>query len=610
MLSNVKLKHKSSARRSRADSIRFETDEALNAPFDFTVEHACQLAVALYEGLNTPTSLGLYLCIKYNDLKSAITHEINPSDYLSGGAFGADWQACKFLSKVSTEVRGLDPESKADETYAVCEDTCQEMNAFWRLYDTCKIELVPEFEKILLRARELILDIIGDGPCYTEWFDSSRLGPGLVAFGPKSTSDYVKLSSDLSVTEELLDFAPNLLDNFPGWIDGLSYSENFGFKLLAVKGGKYAQVPKNAKTHRNIETQPMLNGFLQLGLGQVMRRCLARAGVDLSDQSRNQRLALRGSLRGDLATIDLSNASDLISTGTVSALIPQRWLQAFNLTRTHYCLKDGKWMRLHRFSSMGNGFTFELESLIFYAISRAVCNSKAVVSVYGDDIIVPSVRYYEVVRALKFFGFETNLKKSYHVGLFRESCGHDYFNGLLVRPYFLKEFPSNVPETIGLVNGLYRAASRRNRGYGFDKGFRRVIRAATALIPIEIRNRVAVGFPDDDSYLIGAFQRNGLRILSRVRKVRPSSWYAAKTALLFRQHKREVDKRFAPPRMQLSIRELYDDERPENGPMGMKTVLNLLSKDNEYYCEPYAAPSTELSWPTYGRSTVPELNFI
>lgn len=609
MTTNVKLSHKNSKRRSRSDSIRLETDKALNAEIDFNVDHACQLAVALYEGLNTPTSLGLYLCIKYNDLKSVVTHEINPNDYMSAGQFSADWQACKFLSKISAEIIGLDPTSTADASYDDCEDTCLEMNSFWRSYDTCSIELVPRFEKILTRAREIIAGIIGDGPCLTEWFDSSRLGPGLVAFGPKSTSDYVKLSSDLSITEELLDFAPSLLENFPGWVDGLSYSEQFGFNLLAVKGGKYAQVPKNAKTNRNIETQPMLNGFLQLGLGQVLRRRLARAGVDLSDQSYNQRLALRGSLRGDLATIDLSNASDLISVGTVSALIPARWLHAFNLTRTHYCLKNNKWMRLHRFSSMGNGFTFELESLIFYAISRSVCGSKAVVSVYGDDIIVPSTYYGEVVEALKFFGFITNLKKSYSTGLFRESCGHDYFNGLLVRPYFLKELPNNVPETIGLVNGLYRAASRRNRGYGFDKSFQRAIRLATQLIPIEIKNRIAVGFPDDDSYLIGAFQRKGLRILNKIHKKKPEHWYAAKTALLYRTSKREVDRRFAPASANTLIRGLDLDDRPMNGPMGMKAPLTLLSDDSEYYCEPHATPSQELCWPTYGRSTIPELGF-
>jgi len=74
---------------------------------------------------------------------------------------------------------------------------------------------------------------------------------------------------------------------------------------------------------------------------------------------------------------------------------------------------------------MGNGFTFPLETLIFWALTRAVCGSTATVSAYGDDIICPSDRAEDVIAVLTEVGFSVNLEKSFWNGPFRESCGSD-----------------------------------------------------------------------------------------------------------------------------------------------------------------------------------------
>ena len=74
-------------------------------------------------------------------------------------------------------------------------------------------------------------------------------------------------------------------------------------------------------------------------------------------------------------------------------LLPEAWFDLLNDCRSQAVSYKGEWIELNMFSSMGNAFTFELESLIFWAIANAVCycsGSRGHISVYGDDIIVPS----------------------------------------------------------------------------------------------------------------------------------------------------------------------------------------------------------------------------
>jgi hypothetical protein len=92
---------------------------------------------------------------------------------------------------------------------------------------------------------------------------------------------------------------------------------------------------------------------------------------------------------------------------------------------------------------MGNGYTFELETLIFVLLSICACDEVGVsskdVSVYGDDIIIPVEAYDVLKEVLETCGFTINEDKSYHEGPFRESCGEDYFRGINVRPFLVRE---------------------------------------------------------------------------------------------------------------------------------------------------------------------------
>jgi hypothetical protein len=123
---------------------------------------------------------------------------------------------------------------------------------------------------------------------------------------------------------------------------------------------------------------------------------------------------------------------------------------------------EGKRLRLQKFSSMGNGFTFPLQTLIFYSLAWALQPAievgpqrPQVAVAYGDDIIVPSDVAPKLAELLRYVGFKVNAEKSFWEGPFRESCGKDYFLGVDVRPWFAKDQAS--PRTlVGLTNYYVR----------------------------------------------------------------------------------------------------------------------------------------------------------
>lgn len=183
---------------------------------------------------------------------------------------------------------------------------------------------------------------------------------------------------------------------------------------------------------------------------------MEKAGLSTRDQSINAEYARIGSATGLYATIDLSSASDLISYGLVKRLLPESWFNLLAAGRTGSVEVDGQELILEKFSSMGNAFTFPLETLIFWAISRAASPHEGVVSVYGDDIIVDSCNFHATVYALQLAGFVVNTDKSFYKGPFRESCGHDCCNGINIRPYYQKHLVSGLT-LFTARNFFYRA---------------------------------------------------------------------------------------------------------------------------------------------------------
>lgn len=231
--------------------------------------------------------------------------------------------------------------------------------------------------------------------------------------------------------------------------------------LKIVEGGRYDTVPKTSVIDRSIIVEPRGNSFLQKSVGTFIRRRLLRAGVNLNDQGINQRLAQKA-FRENLATIDLEMASDSIADELVHILLPVDWYNLLSDLRSPKVSLDGSFHKLEKFSSMGNGFTFELESLIFAAAAYAVTSETKhgyAFSVYGDDIIVHQSSAGELVSLLEALGFTVNTEKSFVTGMFYESCGKHYFGDHDVTPIYQKEDFDDV-EAIRSFNRVYRLCSR------------------------------------------------------------------------------------------------------------------------------------------------------
>jgi hypothetical protein len=217
------------------------------------------------------------------------------------------------------------------------------------------------------------------------------------------------------------------------------YDDEFGPMHIA----EVRAVPKSYKASRIIAMEETYRQALAKRVFSIVSEYLPE-NLDIHDQSRNQRYALEGSLKGDLATLDLTSASDDIQVNLVYEVFPGPFVDLLNKVRpTHYRIHDTLGL-LHSYMTMGNAMTFVLETILFAGIARAACRHTGddpnAVSVYGDDIIVPVMAAETTRDFLGMLGFRLNESKSYWEGKYRESCGEEYYDGTCVSSIYFPRF--------------------------------------------------------------------------------------------------------------------------------------------------------------------------
>lgn len=237
--------------------------------------------------------------------------------------------------------------------------------------------------------------------------------------------------------------------------------------IRVVPGSVLQYVPKNAEIHRVICTEPPLEMLFQQGIRHVLTQAAERSlGIRLSDQQeKNRRLARIGSIGGRICTIDLKSASDLNSRTMIHARLgaAAKWLE---VCRTPYTvLPDGTREELYMMSSMGNAFTFPLQTILFTCMVLATYKVLGIkplsplgdgcignYGVFGDDIACLGEAYSLLCELLSHEGHIVNEHKSFNTGRFRESCGHDYYDGHNVRGVYIQRLTD--------VCDFYSAANR------------------------------------------------------------------------------------------------------------------------------------------------------
>lgn len=390
----------------------------------------------------------------------------------------------------------------------------------------------PDFLGIIEEIQADIEGLLGRSVDYSFILGHGRNGPGSTIseqnFGGKVTEFYKFTQLPYSVTADCYDLAKELISSDVRWMGALDHwfrsrnqiglgapinTDDFWDQiLLTVAGSKLTSVPKNAKTDRFIAIEPQMNVMIQLGIDAYVRtRLRVKWGYDIDDQSVNQAFAQEGSRHNLLDTLDLTMASDTSSLIICQTFLPSQWFALLlhvrcwsGVIKSKNRTQKDEDVSFSKISSMGNGFTFALETLLFGAIVRASMrrtNSRLKSAVYGDDIVLPSTATKYCVSLLNLCGYSVNADKSFYgMEPFRESCGRDFVRGIDVRPFFLKKVPTSFTDLFYIHNFFYGLES--DKPWYFDLDFVEVKALCKKYIPKTVRQQL-YGPPSEslDTYL-------------------------------------------------------------------------------------------------------------
>jgi len=433
------------------------------------------------DDVNSKLSAACKHAIKHDPVKIK-TLAPDAQEYSDPVAFALDWQCYAFLKKFKG-LRGTDIQSRkkaALSSWSAAEHQCYKTNL--RLDSIQRgdcslldIPLTGGLEKtpatmatIISMAQRKIESVLGPFS-FSNAVKECCWSSGATADLPRGTQLSKKMTEEITVTARALPHFKRVTSRDPAWLSSVLGRQVYNYASLldsnfnVIRASRHLTVPKNAFTERCIEAGPTANGFLQQGVGRYIRGRLKRVGVDLDDQSFNQWLAGKAYTLG-YSTLDLQSASDSVSYQLVKLLLPQRWFSYLDDLRVPFTRVNGKVIRLEKFSAMGNAFTFELESLIFWALAQSVNEYYhevgGIVAVYGDDIVCKRALYDPLVKVLNFMGFTVNSEKSFKDGNFFESCGANYFMGVDVTGFQQEESLTSLEEIISFHNRALRWSIR------------------------------------------------------------------------------------------------------------------------------------------------------
>lgn len=270
-------------------------------------------------------------------------------------------------------------------------------------------------------------------------------------------------------------------------------------------------VPKTVKGPRLICAEPVAHQWMQQSIwrwlaGRVESHSCFSNSIHFQDQTFSQEKVLDASIDQSLATIDLSSASDRLSTRLVEYLFQGHHdlLNGLHACRSRSVVQEiseshPRVTLLRKFAPMGSACTFPVQSIAFtllayFAMSihenvhqpnrSDLIRWSRQVTVFGDDIIVPNGVYETIVGILHSCGLKVNTDKSFKGVAFRESCGMDAFRGVDVTPaYYLNAYdgsPTSMATTIETSNNL------------FKKGFWRASQAVVSTLKEQEQQLLAV----------------------------------------------------------------------------------------------------------------------
>lgn len=297
-------------------------------------------------------------------------------------------------------------------------------------------------------------------------------------------------------------------------------------------------VPKTQKGPRLIASEPSSHQWIQGGIQRWfedrIRSTFLGNSIDFRSQEYSRQLALEASRTGDYATVDLSAASDRLSTRLVQFVFQgnQSLLDALHACRsrairipsgTSTNLESDVLIKLRKFAPMGSACTFPVQTIVFTMIGHlALCMADddwdctvdgmrrraSRLRVFGDDIIIDNHAYSHLVRILSSCGLKVNEGKSYSKGRFREACGMDAFDGVDVTPAYIRKLyhpskPESLASLVTVSNNFHK------------KGLWRTAQALLKTVPDSERKLIAISQGDIGSLSIFTYVKGPLSAARR-----------------------------------------------------------------------------------------------
>jgi hypothetical protein len=372
---------------------------------------------------------------------------------------------------------------------------------------------------------------------YVELVSYGSVGKG-ASVGSRHPDFYTKIfDGPLTATSQsLMDIWRQTTSLNPHWRNAeIVRQSRYGTRVVA--GNQLSFVNKNVDIARCISKEPIINMWFQLGLGAKLNsRTKHLYGIDLEDQQPfNGQLAQLGSRFGRYVTIDLESASDSLGIKMMKSILPIQWFDLLMKLRSPVCRLPKGSVELGMVGTMGNGFTFPLQTAVYACVVSCVYRilgipqfvgdpdhpvrrvagvslkhgrtSKAPKSqivksfrnfgVFGDDIIVVAEAYRYVERLLTLLGMVINESKTFVEGPFRESCGYDWFDGQPCRPVFIKKLRT-AQDTYVAINTLNRWSAMTKQYLPNTVGYlRRSVLVTAPIVPCDEGDTAGIHVPSD-----------------------------------------------------------------------------------------------------------------
>jgi len=405
-------------------------------------------------------------------------------------------QFCLAFSKVTD----IEPSVSVDE----------EIQSF--IQRTSRRVVITTRNDILSNARRLLREVLCDEAQTTSPAEDSDLhpaleqwiavpfgahGPGAVSQGEQGKEKWC-FDAIAGINSEVYEYLPSDFRTAIEACEDVRLANQLRYYNSEVsRFSRLAIVPKDFRGHRLICIEPKELQFAQQGLMRVLYdivhgHFLTRRSIDFRHQHLSSRLAKSLTF----ATIDLKDASDLLSIELGRTLLPRRFFKLVTRYRSSKVDVDGNAQLVRCLATMGNALCFPLETLIFWAISLGAMLAhdgiktgkpgflqKAAryrLRVFGDDIIVPASHAGTVIKALENSGLVVNQAKTCVDGLAREACGSWYYNQDDVRVIRFKTSRSIRPESwIGFLEDLNSL-----RDMGFKQTYQSIQAVMTDTTPL------------------------------------------------------------------------------------------------------------------------------